>query len=54
MKLELDDLDVKTIIEVLKYSLESCPIESISDQVSISSDGIEELIEKLEWTLEQG
>ncbi len=48
MQIDLDEREVKTIVEILKFSLGSCPIESISDQVAISADAVQELIAKIE------
>jgi hypothetical protein len=47
MKVELGTDEVKTIIEILKYSVDSCPIESISTEVDITVNGVEDLIQKL-------
>ena len=43
MKIELTEEEIKVIAEILKYSLGSCPVESISDQVSVSVEGVQEL-----------
>jgi hypothetical protein len=51
MKLELSSEEVKTIVEILKYSIDSCPVESISDKVDISIAKLQDLILKLEATL---
>jgi len=48
MILDLSDEEVKTIIDILKYSQDYCPIESVSDRVDITIDRVQELIVKLE------
>ena len=48
MKLELGEKEVGTIIEILKFSLDSCPVESIGAREDITSDEVEGLIAKLE------
>ena len=42
----LDDEEMKTLIEILKYSVDSCPIESISQEINITSDKVEDLVTK--------
>ena len=53
MKVELTEDEVKTISDILKYSLGSCPVESIGDRVQISTDKVEDLAAKLEQALKQ-
>ncbi len=52
MKLELGTDEVKTIIEILKYSVDNCPVESITNEVEISVDGVEDLVQKLKNALQ--
>jgi len=52
MEIELSGEEVKLISEILSYSLEACPVESISEEVEITAEKVEELIEKLERALE--
>ena len=47
----LDDEEMKTLIEILKYSLDNCPIESISQELDITGDKVEDLVTKLEKAL---
>ncbi len=47
-KLELTDDEVNALLEILKYSLMMCPVESISQTTSITSDKVQDLIDKLE------
>ncbi len=46
-KVELSSEDVKILLALLRYSLEMCPIETISPEIVITSDKIEDLIAKL-------
>jgi len=52
MKLELGTDEVKTIIEILRYSVNNCPVESITNEVEISVDGVEDLVQKLRNALQ--
>jgi hypothetical protein len=52
MKLELGTDEVKTIIEILRYSVDNCPVESITNEVEISVDGVEDLVQKLRNALQ--
>ena len=52
MKLELGTDEVKTIIEILRYSVANCPVESITNEVEISVDGVEDLVQKLRNALQ--
>jgi hypothetical protein len=47
-QLELSDQEVKILVTILKYSMDYCPIESISNELSITSDELQDLITKLE------
>jgi len=47
----LDDEEMKTLIEILKYSRDNCPIESISQELDITGDKVEDLVAKLEKAL---
>lgn len=44
----LSQMEIKTIIEVLKFAESSCPIQDISHEFEIDIDKIEGLISKLE------
>lgn len=50
-KVELGDEEMKTVIEILKYSLDYCPLESISEELEISHEKVEDIIAKLEKAL---
>lgn len=52
MKLELGTDEIKTIIEILRYSVDNCPVESITNEVEISVDGVEDLVQKLRNALQ--
>ncbi len=54
MKIELSEDEAKIISEILRYSLGSCPVESISDQVHISTDKVEDLAARLEQAVKRG
>lgn len=47
-QIELSDEEVKTVVEILKYSVDYCPFDSISDKVDISITKVQALILKLE------
>jgi len=47
----LGDEEVKTLIEILKYAVDYCPLESISEELNITGDKVEDLIAKLEKAL---
>jgi hypothetical protein len=51
IEVEFSDEEVKTLIEILKYSLDYCPIEGISYGVNITRDEVQNLIAKLEKAL---
>ena len=44
----LGDEEVKTPIEALRYSLDSCPLESLSEEIDITGEKVEDIIAKLE------
>ena len=47
-QLELSDQEVKVLLAILKYSLDYCPIESVSNELNVTSDEVQNLITKLE------
>jgi RIO-like serine/threonine protein kinase len=49
--IELTDEEVKILRAILKYSLDYCPIESLSHELSITNDDVQDLIIKLEKLL---
>jgi hypothetical protein len=51
-QVELDDKEMKTLIEILKYSLDNCPVESIGKELNITNDKVEDLVAKLGKALE--
>ena len=50
-QMELSDEEIKILIEILKYALDYCPVEGISQEVNITHDKVENLTSKLEKTL---
>ena len=50
-QVELGDQELKTIVEILRYSLDYCPIEGVSYEMNITHDQVEALIGKLERAL---
>lgn len=44
----LDEKEVKTLIEILKFAEGACPVESIDPDFAIDAEKIEGLISKLE------
>ncbi len=49
---ELNDEEIRMIIDVMKYAMNNCPIESASDEVDITADKVANLISKLEKMLQ--
>lgn len=43
--------EVKILIEILRFSLDNCPVESITNEVDITGDKVQDLIAKLEKAL---
>ncbi len=48
MNVELSEDQVKTLVEILKYSLDACAIENITEKVPISQESVQDIIAKLE------
>ncbi len=48
MNVELSEDEIKMITDLLRYSVGSCPVESVSERVNISPDKIEDLAARLE------
>lgn len=44
----LDDKEIRTLIEVLKFAEGACPVESINPDFAIDAEKIEKIISKLE------
>ncbi len=49
--IDFNDVEVKTLIEILRYSLDYCPIEVASDVVRVTRERVENLLDKLEDSL---
>jgi hypothetical protein len=50
-KVEFGDEELRTLIGVLKYAVDYCPLESISEELNITGDKVQDLIAKLEKAL---
>ncbi len=50
--IELSDEEIQAVVEILRYAQDYCPLESISDEVKLDNDTVEDLIDKLETVLE--
>ena len=48
-QVELSDEEIKIIITILRFSKDSCPIESLPE--NIDNDAVESLVSKFEKTL---
>ena len=48
-QVELSDEEIKKVTAILRFAKESCPVESISED--IDDDGVEKLISKFEKSL---
>jgi hypothetical protein len=49
--MEFSDEEIKSLIGVLKYALDYCPLEGISEEVNVTRDKVEDLTLKLEKIL---
>ncbi len=47
-QITLNEKEVKTLIEILKFAEGACPVESINPDFAIDAEKIEGLISKLE------
>ena len=50
-QIEFSNEEIKILIEILKYALDYCPVEGISQEVNITHDKVQDLTLKLEKTL---
>jgi hypothetical protein len=44
----LNEKEIKTLVEILKFAEGACPVESINQDFAIDAEKIERLISKLE------
>lgn len=44
----LDEKEIRTLVEILKFAEGACPVDSISQDFAIDAEKIERLISKLE------
>jgi hypothetical protein len=51
--LELEDNEIKSLIDILGFSLEVCPIESVGQEIKITRELVANLIIKLEKSIER-
>ncbi len=52
IQIDFNDDEIKVLIDILRFTENSCPVDTISDQSEITTDKIDELITKLENALE--
>ncbi|MEO9276802.1 MAG: hypothetical protein ABI340_03330 [Nitrososphaera sp.] len=50
--IDLNQEEVKRLIAIMQFSIAACPLGSISQEVEIDADKIENLIAKMEKGLE--
>jgi len=50
-RLDLNEQEIKMLIDILRFSITACPLSSISKGVEIDADMLEKLISKMENTL---
>ncbi len=49
--IDLTAEEAKILVDVIRYALDMCPVETISDQVAITREKLEELMDKLEMVV---
>ncbi len=47
-QITLDEKEIKTLVEILKFAEGACPVESIDQDFAIDAEKIEALLSKLE------
>lgn len=47
-QITLDEKEIKTLIEILKFAEGACPVDSINPDFAIDAEKIEALLSKLE------
>jgi hypothetical protein len=47
-QITLDEKEIKTLVEILKFAEGACPVESIDPDFAIDAEKIEALLSKLE------
>lgn len=50
-QVELSEEEIKILVEILRYALDYCPVESISHEFDITNAKVEDLIAKMEEAL---
>lgn len=51
IKLELNEREARILREILKFSLDYCPVEGVSHELEIARDEVQRLVTKLEEKL---
>ncbi len=51
-QVELSEEELKIIVATLRYAKDFCPIESVTFEVNVTTDKVQNLIEKLEKTID--
>nr|MDO8082143.1 hypothetical protein [Candidatus Freyarchaeota archaeon] len=49
--MELSEEEIKILVEILRYALDYRPVESISHELDVTNEKVEDLIAKLEKAL---
>lgn len=50
-QLDLNEQEIKMLIDILRFSIAACPLGSISQEVEIDADMIDKLISRMENAL---
>ncbi len=54
MQVDLTVDEIKTLLDILNYSLVSCSVENVGEQVDITAESVQTLVAKLQKTLDAG
>ena len=50
--IDLSDEEIKTLIAIMKFSIDACPLCSVSQEFEIDAEKLEKLIAKMEKGLQ--
>jgi len=50
--IDLGDEEIKTLIAIMKFSIDACPLGSVSQEFEIDAEKLEKLIAKMEKGLQ--
>ena len=50
--IELNEEEIKTLVAIMKFSIDACPLGSVSPDIEIDAEKLEKLIAKMEKGLE--